>query len=183
MPRVLKKFPETYSPLRVSSGACDPALRTPRDALPACSAARSTNSGVCARKCWYASHENNEKSPSSPWVSPPQLQQRSLSPIRHSSPGLVTGSDFSITWCTSVKIAVVAPIPSASVIRAVVVNPGALRSCRTASRKSASIHAPATLTLRASPCRRRKALLALALRDCELDSPHGRRIVILLSVI
>jgi hypothetical protein len=48
------------------------------------------------------------------------LQQRALSPIRHNSPGLVTGSDFNITWCTSVKIAVVAPIPSASVIKAVV---------------------------------------------------------------
>src|SRR5580658_3256220 len=38
-----------------------------------------------------------------------------------------------------VKIAVVAPIPNASVITAVVVNPGAFRSCRNASRKSASI--------------------------------------------
>src|SRR5438270_10681825 len=138
-PRVLKKFPETYSPLRVSAGACDPTLRTPRDALPACSAAKSTNSGVCSRKYRYASHENNEKSPSSPWVKPPQLQQRSLSPIFHSSPGFVTGSDFNITWCTSVKIAVVAPIPSASVIKAVAVNPGAFLICRVASRKSASI--------------------------------------------
>ena len=95
---------------------------------------------ACAREnAWYASHENNAKSPSSPWVYPPQLQQRTLSPIRHSSPGLVTGSDFNITWCTSVKIAVVAPIPSASVIKAVAVNPGAFRSCRSASRKSVSI--------------------------------------------
>jgi hypothetical protein len=51
---------------------------------------------------------------------------------------LVTGSDLSITWCTSVKMAVVAPIPNASVTTAVVVTPGAFRSCRTASRKSAS---------------------------------------------
>src|SRR6266851_9262799 len=110
-PKVLKKLPETYSPLRVSACACDPALRTPRFVLPACKAAKSTNSGVCARKYLYASHENNAKSPASPCVYPPQLQQRVLSPIRHSSLGFVTGSDFNITWCTSVKIAVVAPIP------------------------------------------------------------------------
>jgi len=55
---------------------------------------------------------------------------------------LVTGSDFNITWCTSVKIAVVAPIPSASVITAVAVNPGALRSCRSASRTSAMTPPP-----------------------------------------
>jgi hypothetical protein len=65
-----------------------------------------------------------------PWVYPPQLQQRTLSPMRHSSSGFVTGSDFNITWCTSVKIAIVTPIPNASVITAVVVNPGTFRSCR-----------------------------------------------------
>src|ERR1700728_4197817 len=96
-PRVLKKFPETYSPLRVSAAACDPALRTPSAALPASSAARSVNSGVRARKFLYASHEKREKSPSSPWVYPPQLQQRILSPILQSSSGLATGRDFSIT--------------------------------------------------------------------------------------
>src|SRR5215831_5094285 len=137
-PKVLKKLPETNSPLRVSTGARDPALRTPSGALPACRAAKSANSGVCARKFWYASHENSEKSPSSPCVYPPQLQQRTLSPILQSSSGFVTGSDFSITWCTSVNMAVVAPIPSASVTTAVVVTPGAFRSCRNASRKSAS---------------------------------------------
>jgi hypothetical protein len=72
-------------------------------------------------------------------VYPPQLQQRTLSPILQSSSALVTGRDFSITWCTSVKIAVVAPIPSASVIIAVAVKPGAFRSCGSASRKSAVI--------------------------------------------
>jgi hypothetical protein len=36
-------------------------------------------------------------------------------------------------------MAVVAPIPKATVIKAVVVNPGAFRSCRSASRRSASI--------------------------------------------
>src|SRR5207248_8796326 len=140
-PKVLKKFPDTYSPLRVSAGARDPALRTPSGALPACSAARSANSGVCARKFLYASHENREKSPSSPWVYPPQLQQRTLSPILQSSSGFVTGSDFSITWCTSVKMAVVAPIPSVSVTTAVVVTAGAFRRCRQAFRKSGSIGA------------------------------------------
>ena len=101
------------------------------------------NSGVCSRKFLYASQEKSEKSPSSPWVYPPQLQQRILSPIRHSSSGFVTGSDFSITWCTSVKIAVVAPMPRASVMTAVAVNPGAFRSCRSASRSP-----PAFLSLR-----------------------------------
>src|SRR5215471_4780066 len=137
-PKVRKKLPETYSPFRVSACARDPALRTPSGALPACSAARLMNSGVCARKFLYASQENSEKFPSSPWVYPPQLQQRTLSPILHNSSGFVTGSDFSITWCTSVKMAVVAPIPSASVTTAVVVTPGVFRSCRNPSRRSAS---------------------------------------------
>ena len=142
MPRVRKKLPDTYSPLRVSAAAGDPALRTPSEVLPACSAAKSTNSGVWARKFLYASQENREKSPSSPWVYPPQLQQRTLSPILHNSSGLVTGSDFSITWCMSVKIAVVAPIPSVRVITAVAVTPRVFRSCRNASRKSISTGAP-----------------------------------------
>jgi hypothetical protein len=43
-----------------------------------------------------------------------------------------TGSDFSMTACTSVKIAVFAPTPMASVNTAVRVNPGALRSWRAA---------------------------------------------------
>src|SRR5215467_7615285 len=137
-PSIRKKLPETYSPLLVSACAREPALRMPSGALPACSAARSVNSGVCARKFLYASQENREKSPSSPWVYPPQLQQRTLSPILQSSSGFVTGSDFSITWCTRVKMAVVAPIPSVRVTTAVVVTPGAFRSCRNASRKSAS---------------------------------------------
>src|SRR6202789_2512342 len=103
-PRVLKKFPDTYCPLRVSAWLCDPARRTPSGALPACSAAKSVNSGVRARKFLYASHENREKFPSSPWLYPPQLQQRILSPILHSSSGLATGKDFSITWCTCLNI-------------------------------------------------------------------------------
>src|SRR5580693_8577167 len=142
MPRVRKKLPDTNSPLRVSAGDADPALRTPSGALPACSAAKSMNSGVWVRKFLYASQENREKSPSSPWVYPPQLQQRTLSPILHNSSGLVTGSDFSITWCTRVKMAVVAPIPSVRVMTAVAVTPGVLRSCRNASRNSISIVVP-----------------------------------------
>src|ERR1700678_2040173 len=93
-PRVLKKLPETNSPLRVSAAACEPALRTPRAALPACSAARSVNSGVRARKFLSVSDENRAQPPSSPWVYPPQLQQRILSPILHNSSGLATGKDF-----------------------------------------------------------------------------------------
>src|SRR4029079_7011705 len=95
-PKVRKKLPDTNSPLRVSAGGRSAALRTQSGACPACNAARSTNSGVCARKFLYASHENKEKSAPSPWVYPPQLQQRTLSPILQSSSGLVTGSDFSI---------------------------------------------------------------------------------------
>ena len=68
-------------------GRREPARRTPSGALPACSAARSTNSGVWARKFLYASQENREKSPSSPCRYPPQLQQRTLSPILQSSSG------------------------------------------------------------------------------------------------
>jgi hypothetical protein len=52
--------------------------------------------------------------------------------MRHNSCGLVTGSDLSITCCTRVKIAVVAPIPSPSVNTAVAVNPGDFRNCRNA---------------------------------------------------
>src|SRR5437667_274849 len=48
-PRVRKKLPDTYWPLRVSACAGDPALRTPSGALPACNADNSTKSGVCAR--------------------------------------------------------------------------------------------------------------------------------------
>jgi hypothetical protein len=69
------------------------------------------------------------------------LQQRILSPILQSSSGFVTGSDFSITWCTSVKMAVVAPIPSVSVTIAVVVTAGAFPKRRQAFRKSASTDA------------------------------------------
>jgi hypothetical protein len=60
---------------------------------------------------------------------------------------LATGSDFNITWCTNVKIAVVAPIPSASVITAVLVNPGAFRNCRIAFRKP-SIYLPSVLSVK-----------------------------------
>src|ERR1700722_5038447 len=141
-PKILKKLPDTSSPLRVSACAPDPALRTPSGALPACNAARSVNSGVCTRKFLYASQENSEKSPSSSCVYPPQLQQRTLSPILHNCSGFVTGSDFSITWCTSVKIAVAAPIPGASVLTPVAVPPGSFRSWRSAARKSACPNPP-----------------------------------------
>src|SRR5580693_7898913 len=47
-----------------------------------------------------------------------------------------------MTWCTRVKIAVVAPIPRVRVMTAVVVTPGAFLSCRNASRKSLNTGAP-----------------------------------------
>ena len=59
-------------------------------------------------------------------------------------PGFVTGSDFSITCCTSVKIAVVAPIPSPSVTTAVAVNPGDFLSCRNACLSSGNTLASMT---------------------------------------
>src|SRR6185437_4582166 len=64
------------------------------------------------------------------------MQQFSLSPMRISWLGVTTGSDFSSTACTSVKIAVVAPMPSASVNIAVIVNPGVRINCRNAYRIS-----------------------------------------------
>ena len=63
---------------------------------------------------------------------PPLMQQFSLSPIRINSLGFATGNDLSRTALISVKIAVVAPIPSASVRIAVMVKPGVFRNCRTA---------------------------------------------------
>ena len=50
MPNVLKKFPETNSPLNASAGAPAPARRTPNPALPTWKAARSSNAAVLARK-------------------------------------------------------------------------------------------------------------------------------------
>ena len=57
-------------------------------------------------------------------------------PLWMLGPAVATGNAFNIMACTSVKIAVLAPMPKASVSTAVSVKPGALRSCRTAYRKS-----------------------------------------------
>src|SRR5579862_5800435 len=67
------------------------------------------------------------------------MQQCTLSPMRYSSCGLATGSDFSRTAWTSVKIAVVAPIPRASVSTAVKVNPGDFLNWRRATLSSFNI--------------------------------------------
>jgi hypothetical protein len=141
-PSVRKKLPETYWPLAVSGGADDPARRTPSAALPAWSAVRSWKPGVLARNSLYASHGKRLQSFGSSlpsWLYPPQLQQRAWSLMRQSCSGSAPGIELSITCCTSVKMAVVAPMPSASVSTAVRVKPGDLRNRRNACKKSASM--------------------------------------------
>src|SRR5262245_15558167 len=59
-------------------------------------------------------------------------QQLSPSPIRYRRDGSDTGRDFSMTACMSVKIAVVPPIPSASVSTAVAAKTRAERNVRRA---------------------------------------------------
>ena len=70
------------------------------------------------------------------------LNSATCSCILTSCSGWSNGNGRSSTSYTSVKIAVVAPIPTASVRTAVAINPGALASCRSArriSRTNASI--------------------------------------------
>jgi hypothetical protein len=67
---------------------------------------------------------------------PPCTQQLPPSPIRYSRDGSVTGSDRSMTPWIKVKIAVVPPIPNASVRTAVTVNTRAAQNCRSAYRSS-----------------------------------------------
>ena len=55
-----------------------------------------------------------------------------LSQIRTSWSGSANGSGLSITALTTLKMAVLAPTPSASVRAATAVNPGLLRSARAA---------------------------------------------------
>jgi hypothetical protein len=57
----------------------------------------------------------------------------------NSSCGFSTGSIRSSTWLNTVKIAVFAPMPKASVNTAVTVNPGARAICRNAYRTSCMI--------------------------------------------
>ena len=63
---------------------------------------------------------------------PPWTQQLSPSPMRYSRAGSDTGSDRSITAWISVKMAVVPPMPKASVSTAAEVNTGDSLNCRTA---------------------------------------------------
>ena len=63
---------------------------------------------------------------------PPWTQQASPSPMRYRRAGSLTGSDRSMTAWISVKMAVVPPIPSASVRIAVIVKTRAAKNCRSA---------------------------------------------------
>ena len=63
---------------------------------------------------------------------PPSTQQSSPSPMRYRRAGSATGSDRSMTAWISVKIAVVPPMPSASVRTAAAVKTGDGRNCRSA---------------------------------------------------
>src|SRR5579871_113585 len=67
---------------------------------------------------------------------PPLTQQSSRSPRRYKVAGFETGSERSRIACTSVKIAVLAPMPRETVRITVAANPGDLASWRMASRKS-----------------------------------------------
>src|SRR5262245_30911058 len=78
-----------------------------------------------------------ENSETSSW-SPLFTQQLSLSPSRTSSSGLATVSRWNIVARTSVKIAMLAPRPRASVRTATLVNPGRWRRRRAARRKSSN---------------------------------------------
>src|SRR3974390_958532 len=69
-------------------------------------------------------------------MKPPSTQQSSLSPSRYSDFGSATGSDFSRTAYTSVKMAVLAPMPKAMVRITVRAKPGDFRICRNATRIS-----------------------------------------------
>ena len=68
----------------------------------------------------------------------PFLQHCSLSPTRSRVDGSCTGNDRRSTACTRVKMAVVAPMPSARVRTAVRAKPGDRRNCRNACFRSAN---------------------------------------------
>src|ERR1700760_3416906 len=76
-------------------------------------------------------------------MKPPLTQQSSRSPTRYNVFGSATGRDFINVACTSVKIAVFAPIPNAIVSTTVIAKPGDLRNCRNATQMSPmkSLHA------------------------------------------
>ena len=140
-PRVRKKFPETSCPLNVSTGglrSCAPDAERSIACLQGCEVNELRR--MLAEVLVGLPGEERKSRRRLPCVYPPQLQQRILSPIRHNSSGFVTGSDLSITWCTSVKMAVVAPIPRANVITTVAANPGERRSCRKECFKSPTIY-------------------------------------------
>ena len=119
--------------------------RTVCPLLPASIAASCSNSGVLSRRCANRGRRRKDRSRLRRSDSRPSTQQSSLSPMRYSVLGSTTGSDFISTSCTSEKIAVLAPMPSATVRMTVRANPGDLRNCRKAKRISfigGSLRAP-----------------------------------------
>src|SRR5438445_13877256 len=69
-------------------------------------------------------------------MNPPFTQQSSLSPMRYRVAGSATGREERRTACTKVKIAVLAPMPSATVRTTVAVNPGNFTNWRRANLRS-----------------------------------------------
>ena len=96
--------------------------------MPAWKAVSCSNSGTSPL---MRSKSGNENIPQRS-CGPPCTQQLSPSPMRYSRDGSPTGSDFSITAWMSVKMAVVPPMPSASVSTAVAVKTRAERNLRRA---------------------------------------------------
>ena len=92
--------------------------------MPAWNAVSSSNSGTSAL---MRSKSGNENMPQRS-CGPPCTQQLSPSPMRYRRDGSTTGSDFNITAWMSVKMAVVPPMPTASVRMAVAVNARAERN-------------------------------------------------------
>ena len=95
---------------------------------PAWKAVTDSNSGAAAFRRWNRSYEKKPQRS----CGPPCTQQLSPSPMRNRVAGSLTGSDFSITACISVKMAVVPPMPRARVRTAVAVKTRAEPSLRRA---------------------------------------------------
>jgi hypothetical protein len=121
-------LPVTYSDRSGLAAVSTPSRRTLILAPPAWNAASCSNSGASA---FSRSKSGNENIPHRSW-GPPWTQQLSPSPMRYRLAGSATGRERSITAWISVKIAVVPPMPSASVSTAAAVNTGDSRNCRNA---------------------------------------------------
>ena len=88
----------------------------------------ASNSGVSALS---RSNSGNENIPQRS-CGPPSTQQLVPSPMRYRRDGSLTGSERSMTAWMSVKMAVVPPMPNASVRTAVIVKTRAAQNCRIA---------------------------------------------------